>query len=324
MLSNPCSLGIAESGLFPGVVYYFSMWYKRNERQFRISLFFSTASMAGAFGGILAWGIAHMRNVGGLHGWQWIFILVRGPALRFGTAQLMMMALKEGLLTILLAISAYWWISNYPKDVSWLSDQERACVLARLEADSDATNHEVFLWSDVLVALKDYKCWLYGFGYYTISLPLYTLSLFLVSLIKCSANVHQIIKTPSANYCERHGLYLCTIATPHNPAICRRHRLHSGVGRIVREVPAPGCLHHDHDQHSYHRIYHPPHQRASIEAPRHLLYRRLLCRGWYLPVSRTYSFVASYQRLWADKARCCWRAAGHCRQLWCHLGHTAL
>ena len=47
-------LGVAESGLFPGVVWYFSMWYKRRERQYRISLFFSAASLAGAFGGILA------------------------------------------------------------------------------------------------------------------------------------------------------------------------------------------------------------------------------------------------------------------------------
>jgi MFS family permease len=48
-------LGVTESGLFPGVVFYFSMWYKRRERQYRISLFFSAASLAGAFGGILAY-----------------------------------------------------------------------------------------------------------------------------------------------------------------------------------------------------------------------------------------------------------------------------
>lgn len=47
-------LGVAESGLFPGVVYYLSMWYQRKERQYRIALFFSAASLAGAFGGILA------------------------------------------------------------------------------------------------------------------------------------------------------------------------------------------------------------------------------------------------------------------------------
>ena len=48
-------LGMTESGLFPGVVFYLSMWYKREEQHYRISLFFSAASLAGAFGGILAW-----------------------------------------------------------------------------------------------------------------------------------------------------------------------------------------------------------------------------------------------------------------------------
>jgi sugar phosphate permease len=158
------SLGVTESGLFPGVVYYLSMWYKRNERQYRISLFFSCASLAGAFGGILAWGIAHMRNVGGYKGWRWIFIL-------------------EGLLTIVIAVAAYWFISNYPENVSWLSDKERNFIQARLKADSDATNDEKFTWADVIVACKDVKCWLYGFAFHTMSLPLYTLSLFLVRTI---------------------------------------------------------------------------------------------------------------------------------------------
>lgn len=48
-------LGVAEGGLFPGVVFYLSCWYRRQERQIRVALFFSAASLAGAFGGILAW-----------------------------------------------------------------------------------------------------------------------------------------------------------------------------------------------------------------------------------------------------------------------------
>lgn len=47
-------LGVTESGLFPGVVFYLSMWYKRNEQHYRLALFFSAASLAGAFGGIFA------------------------------------------------------------------------------------------------------------------------------------------------------------------------------------------------------------------------------------------------------------------------------
>jgi len=70
-------LGVTESGLFPGVVFYLSMWYKRNEQHYRVALFFSAASLAGAFGGILAYGIGFMKGVGGLNSWRWIFILVR-------------------------------------------------------------------------------------------------------------------------------------------------------------------------------------------------------------------------------------------------------
>jgi hypothetical protein len=90
---------------------------------------------------------------------------------------------QEGLLTIVIGVVAYWFISNYPGTVSWLSKEERTFVQARLKADSDATNEEAFSWAEVLVAAKDIKIWLYAFAFHTMSLPLYTLSLFLVSYL---------------------------------------------------------------------------------------------------------------------------------------------
>ncbi|RDW66743.1 hypothetical protein BP5796_09492 [Coleophoma crateriformis] len=158
-------LGVTESGLFPGVVFYLSMWYKRTETHYRISLFFSAAALAGAFGGILAYGIGFMKGVGGLAGWRWIFIL-------------------EGLLTVVVSIFAYFFIHNYPSTASFITEPERAFINARLKVSSDATNSEIFEWSSVIAALKDYKCWLYGLGFHTMSLPLYTLSLFLPTIIK--------------------------------------------------------------------------------------------------------------------------------------------
>lgn len=80
-------------------------------------------------------------------------------------------------------MAAYWFISNYPDTVSWLSKEERTFVQARLKADSDATNEEKFEWADVVVAPRDPKVWLYGACFHTMSLPLYTLSLFLVSVL---------------------------------------------------------------------------------------------------------------------------------------------
>jgi MFS family permease len=158
-------LGVTESGLFPGVVYYFSMWYQRRERQFRISLFFGFAALAGSFGGILAYGIGHMAGVVWENGWRWIFIL-------------------EGIATVVVAVAAYWFIYNYPETAEFLSDKERSFIRNRLASDSDATHDERFTWNNVAKALRDPKSWLYGLSFHGMSLPLYTFSLFLPTIIK--------------------------------------------------------------------------------------------------------------------------------------------
>jgi MFS family permease len=176
-------LGVTESGLFPGVVFYLSMWYKRTETHYRVALFFSAASLAGAFGGILAFGIGKMKGVAGLSGWRWIFILVSNLQKLLCT-ELIMTFEQEGILTVIVSLSAYFFIHNYPSTAPFLSEPERAYIHSRLKHDTDATNEEKFSWSNVRAALADYKCWMYGFGFHTMSLPLYTLSLFLPTIIK--------------------------------------------------------------------------------------------------------------------------------------------
>jgi MFS family permease len=65
-LRSSCSarvfLGLAEGGLFPGVTYYISLWYPRQMQAKRVAIFFSAATVAGAFGGILAYGIEHLEG----------------------------------------------------------------------------------------------------------------------------------------------------------------------------------------------------------------------------------------------------------------------
>jgi MFS family permease len=88
-------LGIAEGGLFPGVTFFITMWYRRYECGFRLALFFSAATAAGAFGGLFARAISDMSGLGGKAAWSWIFIL-------------------EGLLTFCFGTVAYWVIQDYP------------------------------------------------------------------------------------------------------------------------------------------------------------------------------------------------------------------
>lgn len=64
-------LGVAEAGFFPAATFILTLWYKRYEYQRRLAIFYSMASMAGAFSGLLAFAIDKMDNIGGRSGWQW-------------------------------------------------------------------------------------------------------------------------------------------------------------------------------------------------------------------------------------------------------------
>ncbi|KAK6953747.1 hypothetical protein Daesc_003709 [Daldinia eschscholtzii] len=89
----------------------------------------------------------------------------------------------EGILTVVVAAAAYGFIHNYPDTSKFLTEDERKFIHQRLAADSDSTHDERFSWKAVVEALKDPNCWLYGLGFHTMSLPLYTLSLFLPTII---------------------------------------------------------------------------------------------------------------------------------------------
>ncbi|KAF1809219.1 MFS general substrate transporter [Eremomyces bilateralis CBS 781.70] len=116
LLSARFFLGVAEAGLFPGATYLCSTWYLRKELQFRIALFYTAASLAGSFSGLLAYGIGFMEGIRGYGGWRWLFIL-------------------EGLLTIVVALVSIPFICDAPDAVGWLTDEEKRFVQLRLQFD---------------------------------------------------------------------------------------------------------------------------------------------------------------------------------------------
>lgn len=60
-----------EAGLFPACSFILTTWYCRHEMQTRLAVFYSAASMAGAFSGLLAYALDKMEGIGGLAGWRW-------------------------------------------------------------------------------------------------------------------------------------------------------------------------------------------------------------------------------------------------------------
>ena len=159
-------LGVAEAGLFPGVNYYISCWYKRSEFGIRAAVFSSAAALAGSFGGLLAAAIAKMDGIGGKRGWAWIFIL-------------------EGLATVLIGIASYWLVHDFPDDAKFLSEDDRLRVLRRLKADGQSSaEHEEFKMAYFWASVKDWKTWAFAVIYMGCDGALYAFSLFLPSIIQ--------------------------------------------------------------------------------------------------------------------------------------------
>lgn len=74
-------LGLFEAGVFPGCSFVLTAWYSPREIQARMSIFFSGASAAGAFSGLLAYGIGQLDYTWGFRGWRFIYCIEGMPSI---------------------------------------------------------------------------------------------------------------------------------------------------------------------------------------------------------------------------------------------------
>ncbi|BCS20180.1 putative MFS transporter [Aspergillus puulaauensis] len=159
-------LGMFETGMFPGCFYLLGMWYKRSEAQKRFSFFFSSTTLAGAFGGVLAAGLGKMHGVRDLAGWRWVFII-------------------EGLLTSVVAIVLFFFLPDFPEEVKWLTEEERDFLRAKLAKDSGKAGNDADMgWREVLTVFKDPKIFIGGFMYFGQIVTAYGYAYFAPTIIK--------------------------------------------------------------------------------------------------------------------------------------------
>ncbi|KAJ7282851.1 MFS general substrate transporter [Mycena rebaudengoi] len=174
-------LGVAEAGLFPGVVYYLTLWYPRHMLQWRIALFFGAASCAGAFGGTLAYGISFMSGIRNRLGWSWIFML-------------------EGIATVVVGILAFFVLVDFPVTAEFLTPEERAYVIRRKKYDNSSVGEEEhFEMRHITEALTDWQVWMHMLIYLCMIANLYGITLFLPTIINTfghSAAVSQLLTVP--------------------------------------------------------------------------------------------------------------------------------
>src|SRR5215468_4902690 len=99
-------LGVAEAGFVPGMLLYLTYWFPSHERARAVAKFMTATSLAGVVGGPLSSALLRLDGVGGLQGWQWLFVV-------------------EGITTVLLGISVLFLLKDGPEKADWLRPTEK-------------------------------------------------------------------------------------------------------------------------------------------------------------------------------------------------------
>ncbi|KAF2634647.1 MFS general substrate transporter [Massarina eburnea CBS 473.64] len=146
MIALRILLGIAMSGVYPGLTYLVSTWYTRKEQQLRFALLQSGEVTVLATGSIVNYGLNQLNGKSGLKGWQWMFVV-------------------QGTITAFLGLITYFWMVDFPenahKSFMFLSEEESRIAAGRIDKDRGDVEPDLFSWEKVLVHAKDPK--VYGF-----------------------------------------------------------------------------------------------------------------------------------------------------------------
>ena len=109
-------LGVAEAGFFPGMILYLTYWFPSRERAGAVAKFMTATAIAGVVGAPIASALLKLEGRGGLHGWQWLFLV-------------------EGVPTFLVGISVLFVLKDRPEDAGWLTAEEKQWLGNELEQD---------------------------------------------------------------------------------------------------------------------------------------------------------------------------------------------
>jgi MFS transporter, ACS family, tartrate transporter len=156
-------LGLAEAGLFPGFVLFFTYWFPRHHRA-RINSGFTLAlPIAVALGAPISTSLLSLDGLWGLKGWQCMYLFEAVPTVLIGFAVLVLM-------------------TDRPERASWLTAAERKWLVDSLAAERrevESENH-VSLWR----SFWDPRIVLLSLNYFGIVTASLGMLLFLPQIVK--------------------------------------------------------------------------------------------------------------------------------------------
>lgn len=156
-------VGVGEAMFGQAMAFHLSLWYKKTELAKRVGLFISAGALAGAFSGLIAYGVQHIESK---------------------IPQYKILFLIEGLPSFLLAVIVFFFLPSRPDTSRFLSAEERTIACTRLNSEHSLENNTGINWKDVRYTLLNWRTWVIAVAYSAMNLGLGSVSGFLPTIIK--------------------------------------------------------------------------------------------------------------------------------------------
>jgi ACS family tartrate transporter-like MFS transporter len=157
-------LGVAEAGLFPGVIFYITLWFPKQWRGRVTAAFVAAIPVSSFIAGPLSGALLQLDGTAGIAGWQWMFILEALPAIVIGFVTLR-------------------YLNSTPAEATWLNQDERDWLIERLRSEQTDTRHS-HSPKEVLGSLLSWQVIRLALIYFGLTTGLYGIELWLPLIIK--------------------------------------------------------------------------------------------------------------------------------------------
>jgi sugar phosphate permease len=151
-------LGATEAAISPGFSLITGMWYTRDEQPLRHGLWFAGNSVATAFGGLMAFGVAHIQ--GSLTAWK---VSLSGLKILSTSNMTQWLFIIYGLITVAWAVILLMFLPDTPSSARFLKEYEKQAANERTQNNQTGTKNNIIQWDQVWEALLDYKVWILFF-----------------------------------------------------------------------------------------------------------------------------------------------------------------
>ena len=156
-------LGMAEAGFFPGIILYLTYWIPSADRARTGALFMMAAPVSVIVGAPVSEALLQLHSLGGLHGWQWLFLI-------------------EGVPAVILGVMALWILTDRPERATWLPEPERRWLAETMAAEG--ARRKAVGYASLRGSLRSGRLWLLCGVFFMHSVVNYGIFLWLPKLLQ--------------------------------------------------------------------------------------------------------------------------------------------